>query len=63
MTEFVKSSKEKFEAYIILTDGGAEKPSPSRVRRGWVLVPGRELAFGEADAKDVVVKMKRKIGL
>ena len=63
VTEFVRSSKEKFEAYIILTDGGAAKPSPSRVRRGWVLVPGRELAFGEADAKDVVVKMKRKIGL
>ena len=55
------AAKTKPEGYIILTDGGAPKPDFSRIRRCWVLVPGQELAFGEADAKDVVVKMKRPI--
>lgn len=63
VTDFVNNSKEKFEAYIILTDGGAGKPSHSRVRRAWVLVPGRELAFNNPDSQDVIVKMKRKIGV
>ena len=55
------AAKSKPEGYIILTDGGAPKPDHSRIRRCWVLVPGQELAFGDADAKDVVVKMKRQI--
>ena len=53
--------KTKPEGYIILTDGGAPKPEHSRIRRCWVLVPGQELAWGEADARDVVVKMKKPI--
>jgi len=53
--------KTKPEGYIILTDGGAEKPEHSRIRRCWVLVPGRDLAWGEADSRDVVVKMKKPI--
>lgn len=62
VTKFVHESKDKFEAYIILTDGGAPKPSRSRIRRAWVLVPGQELAFGDADTGDVIVKMKKPIG-
>jgi predicted metal-dependent peptidase len=60
-TRFIKNSKEKFEGYLILTDGGAGKPSASRVKRGWVLTPGNRLAFGEADSCDLVIKMKRPI--
>ena len=55
------AAKTKPEGYIILTDGGAPKPEHSRIRRCWVLVPGQELAWGDADARDVVVKMKRPI--
>ena len=55
------AAKTKPEGYIILTDGGATKPEHSRIRRCWVLVPGQELAWGDADARDVVVKMKRPI--
>lgn len=55
------AKKTKPEGYIILTDGGAAKPDHSRIRRCWVLVPGQELAWGDADARDVVVKMKRPI--
>jgi predicted metal-dependent peptidase len=61
VTKWVHDSKEKFDAYIILTDGGAGKPSHSRIRRAWVLVPGQSLAWGEADAADVVVKMKKPL--
>ena len=62
VTKFVHEGKEKFDAYIILTDGGASKPTRSRVRRAWVLVPGTELAFKDADPSDVVIKMKKNIG-
>lgn len=55
------AAKTKPEGYIILTDGGASKPEHSRIRRCWVLVPGQELAFGDADSRDVVVKMKKPI--
>lgn len=55
------AAKTKPEGYIILTDGGASKPDFSRIRRCWVLVPGQELAWGDADAKDVVVKMKKPL--
>lgn len=55
------AAKTKPEGYIILTDGGAAKPEHSRIRRCWVLVPGQELAWGEADSRDVVVKMKKPI--
>jgi predicted metal-dependent peptidase len=51
----------KAEAYIILTDGGAPKPSRSRIRRCWVLVPGQQLYFGDTDPGDIVVKMKRPL--
>jgi predicted metal-dependent peptidase len=64
-TRFIKNSKEKFEGYLILTDGGASKPSSSRIKRGWVLTPGTSLAFGDAnaDSNDIVIKMKKKIGV
>jgi predicted metal-dependent peptidase len=55
------AAKTKPEGYIILTDGGAPKPEHSRIRRCWVLVPGQELAFTDADSRDVVVKMKKPI--
>jgi len=55
------AAKTKPEGYIILTDGGAPKPSHSRIRRAWVLCPGQDLAFGDPDAKDVIVKMKKPI--
>lgn len=49
------------DGYIVLTDGGASKPSSSRIRRAWVLTPGNKLAFSDVDKKDVVISMKKKI--
>lgn len=51
----------KPEGYLILTDGGAPKPASSRIRRGWVITPGQQLAFDDPDGKDVIIKMKRLV--
>jgi predicted metal-dependent peptidase len=58
-TKHAHSGKIKdLDGYIILTDGGAAKPSRSRVRRGYVLAPGQELAF-TPDPEDFVIRLKR----
>ena len=56
-TKFADSQKD-IDAYIILTDGGAPKPSSSRKRRAWILDPGNDLYFKDVDSRDVVIKMK-----
>lgn len=50
------------DGYIILTDGGAPKPSFSRIRRAWVLTPGCEMAFKDIDSRDILIKMKKNLG-
>jgi predicted metal-dependent peptidase len=50
-------NKHRFDGYIILTDGYAPDPGPSRVKRGWVITPGDELQF-KAGARDFVINMK-----
>jgi len=50
-------NKHRFDGYIVLTDGECSDPGPSRLRRAWVIVPGRELMF-PAPAGDLVIKMK-----
>jgi hypothetical protein len=47
-----------FDGIIICTDGEAEDPGPSPVRRCWVLVPGTKLIF-PATPGDVVVSMDK----
>jgi len=42
--------------YMIMSDGECSKPTPSRYRRGWVIVPGRQLLF-TPDQKDLVIQM------
>ena len=36
----------RWDGMLVLTDGECEKPAPSRVKRGWVVSPGRKLLFG-----------------
>jgi hypothetical protein len=55
------AAKSKCEGYLILTDGEAPKPSSSRIRRGWVLMPGGNLIFDDPDQKDVIIKMKKPL--
>ena len=51
-----KNSK-RFDGYLILTDGGAADPGPSRLKRGYVITPGNQLYF-EASKRDFVINMK-----
>jgi len=51
------ANRDKYDGYIIITDGGCYDPGPALIRRCWVLVPGTELAF-TASPNDVVVRMK-----
>ncbi len=50
-------NKHRFDGYIVITDGEAPKPKSSRIKRGWLIVPGRKLIFS-ADKSDFVIKMK-----
>jgi predicted metal-dependent peptidase len=58
VNEYVKKHRDLFDGIIICTDGEAEDPGPSPVRRCWVLVPGTKLIF-PATPGDVVVSMDK----
>ncbi len=57
VAEHAEKNRGKFDAYIVLTDGEAADPGPSRMRRAWVIVPGRELLFSKPKG-DILIKMK-----
>tara|TARA_A100001011_G_scaffold268834_2_gene277976 strand:+ start:6532 stop:7947 length:1416 start_codon:yes stop_codon:yes gene_type:complete len=51
--------KSEFDGYIILTDGYASDPGPSRLPRAWVITPdGAVQDWMYNYKKDVIVKMK-----
>ena len=58
VTEHANKNKHRFDGYLIITDGEAYKPSPSRLKRGWLIVPDRSLVF-EPDNSDFVMQMKQ----
>lgn len=51
--------KNKFDGYIIFTDGIAPDPGPSRVKRGWLLTKDGSLFCGNGKnyKKDIVIKL------
>ena len=57
VTKHANANKHRFDGYIIITDGEAAKPTPSRLKRGWLLVPNTKLLFS-ADNRDFVMSMK-----
>ena len=58
VTRHAMKNKKKFDAYMILTDGGAPKPNTSLgIKRCWILASGCQLAF-ESDSNDIVINMK-----
>lgn len=59
--DFIHSRAQKgnYDGYLILTDGGSDKPSNGRLRRGYILAPDTDLFF-EKDPSDIVIKMKGK---
>lgn len=56
-TKHANENTATFDGSIIITDGYAPVPGPTRVRRVWVIVPGGELQF-PLPKGDVLVKMK-----
>jgi len=56
--DHVRKNISSFDGHIILTDGGASDPGPSRQRRCWVLLPGCTLPFSPHKG-DIVVEMDR----
>lgn len=56
-TVHANKNKNRFDGYLIMTDGEASDPGPTRIKRGWVLCPGTKLYFDEPK-RDFVIKMK-----
>jgi len=59
VNNFVKKNGGLFDGVIYATDGCAEDPGPSPIRRAWLLVPGLDLPFKEHSG-DIIVKMDKK---
>ena len=59
VNDFVKKHRGEFDGVIICTDGEAENPGPSPLRRAWVLVPGTKLMFPPTQG-DIVVSMDKE---
>lgn len=57
VTVHANKNKHRFDGYIIITDGEAPKPKSSRIKRGWLITPGRKLIF-TADKSDFVIGMR-----
>jgi predicted metal-dependent peptidase len=56
-TVHANKNKKRFDGFLILTDGCAPDPGPTRLKRGWVITPTCDLAFSPSP-RDVVCKMK-----
>ncbi len=50
-----EKNKHRFDGYIILTDGYAPDPGPSRLRRGWVITPNGTTESWMQGAKNTVI--------
>ena len=57
VAEHANANRSRFDGYIVMTDGEAADPGPSRLRRAWVIVPGRKLLF-DVPRGDTLVQMK-----
>ena len=59
VAEHAEKNKKRFDGYLILTDGYAANPGPTRMKRGWVITT--EGAVQEwMGGREVVIKMEGK---
>lgn len=58
-TKHANANTSRFDGYLILTDGECYEPSKSRLKRGYVICPGRSLYF-DAPKRDFVIQMTGK---
>ena len=59
VAEHANANRHRFDGYIVMTDGEAADPGPSRLRRAWVIVPGRKLLF-DTPRGDTLVQMRKE---
>ena len=59
-TKHANANKHRFDGYLVLTDGEAPDPGPTKIKRGWVITPGRKLIF-DASKRDFVINMKERL--
>lgn len=57
VAEHANANRHRFDGYIVMTDGEAADPGVSRLRRAWIIVPGRKLLF-DVPRGDTLVQMK-----
>ena len=58
-TVHANKNRRRFDGYLILTDGEAPDPGPTKLKRGWVITPNRDLYFS-ASKRDFVINMKKE---
>lgn len=57
-TKHANKHRSRFDGYLILTDGECSEPKTrNRLKRGWVITPGRQLYF-DAPRRDFKIQMK-----
>jgi predicted metal-dependent peptidase len=54
----VHENKHRFDGYLVLTDGWASDPGPSRLKRGWVITTEGDVQDWMG-GRDFVIKMKK----
>ncbi len=63
-TKHANKRRAEFDGYIILTDGYASDPGPSRLPRAWVITPdGAVQDWMTNYKKDVIIKMKWPVAM
>ena len=57
-TVHANKNRKRFDGYLILTDGEAPNPGPTKLKRGWVIIPNSKLYF-DSSKRDFVINMKK----
>ena len=57
-TVHANKRRKEFDGYLILTDGYAPDPGPSRLRRGWIITPDGKAQDWMTRGKDFIIEMK-----
>lgn len=57
-TVHANKRRKEFDGYLILTDGYAADPGPSRLRRGWIITPDGAKQDWMERGNDFVIEMK-----
>jgi predicted metal-dependent peptidase len=58
VAEHAAANKKDMDGYLILTDGYAPDPGPSRIKRGWVITPGGSTEQVKGNARDFFIMTK-----